>query len=81
MDPIYAQSYTLTPAEKATIVVTLENRLHEVKRQYEDDLDVGDRLGAENCRALRDSLYSAIRAIEPERPCLPENRDYSYAAR
>jgi hypothetical protein len=64
--------YTLTPAVKATIVVTLETRLLQVRREYEDALDVGENTAP--YRNLRDSLYEAIRALEPDRPCLPENR-------
>jgi len=64
----------LSPADKATIIVTLETRLLQVRERYDEAVEVGDGHHADACRSLRNALYSAIRALEPERPCLPENR-------
>jgi hypothetical protein len=74
MDPIYAQTFSLMPAEKATLVVLAENTLFKVRAAYEQAIEDGDGYGADAARKYRDSLYSAIRALEPDRPCLPENR-------
>jgi hypothetical protein len=68
-------TYDLTPMDKATIVITLESTLKTVREHYEDAIDVGDNGSARACRERRDALYSAIRALEPDRPILPENRE------
>jgi hypothetical protein len=55
------RTVTLTDDQRMVAIVALERYLHDVRRSYEDGLDVGENV--DGLRVRRDIIKSTIQAL------------------